>query len=309
MAMGASTADVFYIFCIALAHTCGVVSCICTSRRGLAALLILVGGQCESLGTGMSKGTDSHVFLFIAESGEVYRLNLHFIMKRLIVPVLLVLLASTSCSSQKSVMGNIADDRKELVKMTSSEVNRKATKAARDEAKQLKKEGWKVTPGALPLDRQLDRSYMMQYEFDENLMPKYITGEAMSIGNNYDGAKMQALELAKQNLAGNIQTEVAALTENTVSNNQLSAEEAATVTKTISASKSIIAQNLGRTLTVVEAYRTLPNKNKEVLVRIAYSMEAAMETAKNAVRKSLEEQGEDLHEELDVIFSQKHNQE
>ena len=230
-------------------------------------------------------------------------------MKRLIVPVLLVLLASTSCSSQKSVMGNIADDRKELVKMTSSEVNRKATKAARDEAKQLKKEGWKVTPGALPLDRQLDRSYMMQYEFDENLMPKYITGEAMSIGNNYDGAKMQALELAKQNLAGNIQTEVAALTENTVSNNQLSAEEAATVTKTISASKSIIAQNLGRTLTVVEAYRTLPNKNKEVLVRIAYSMEAAMETAKNAVRKSLEEQGEDLHEELDVIFSQKHNQE
>lgn len=90
MAMGASTADVLYIFCIALAHTCGVVACICTSRRGLAALLILVGGQCESLGTGMGKGTDSHVFLFIAESGEVYRLNLHFIMKRLIVPVLLV---------------------------------------------------------------------------------------------------------------------------------------------------------------------------------------------------------------------------
>ena len=72
---------------------------------------------------------------------------------------------------------------KELVEMTSAEVNRKATKAARDEAKKLKKEGWMVTPGALPLDKQLDRSYMMQYEFDENLYPKYIMGEAMSAGS------------------------------------------------------------------------------------------------------------------------------
>ena len=39
-----------------------MVFCISASRRGLAALLILVGGQCESLGTGMSKSTDSHVF-------------------------------------------------------------------------------------------------------------------------------------------------------------------------------------------------------------------------------------------------------
>ena len=48
----------------------------------------------------------------------------------------------------------------------------------------------------------------------------------MSIGGNYDAAKMQALELAKQNLAGQIQTEITALIENTVANKQLSAEEA-----------------------------------------------------------------------------------
>lgn len=49
----------------------------------------------------------------------------------------------------------------------------------------------------------------------------------MSIGENYDAAKMQALELAKQNLAGQIQTEVTALVENTVANKQLSQEQAA----------------------------------------------------------------------------------
>ncbi len=197
------------------------------------------------------------------------------------------------------------ENRKELVKMTSSEINRKATKAARSEAKSLKKEGWKVTPGALPLDR----SYMMQYEFDEvTLMPKYVMGEAMSVGATYDAAKMQALELARQNLAGSIQAEVASMAVNDVSNDQLSAEQAESITRTVSGSQSRIAQNLKRTMTVVEAYRTLPNRNKEVLVRIAYSMEAAMETVKDAVRQEMQEKGEELHDELDVFFNQKFGQ-
>lgn len=40
----------------------GAVCCIYASRRGLAALFILAGGQCESLEVGISKSTDSHVF-------------------------------------------------------------------------------------------------------------------------------------------------------------------------------------------------------------------------------------------------------
>ena len=222
------------------------------------------------------------------------------------VTALMALLAS-SCSSTKTANREIQEEREELVEMTSTEVNRKATKAARDEAKKLKKEGWMVTPGALPLDKQLDRSYMMQYEFDENLYPKYIMGEAMSVGSNYDGAKMQALELAKLNLAGQIQNEIVAVVKNLLANDQLGAEEAATVTRSVMSAKNRIVQNIGRTLTVVEAYRTLRNKNKEVLVRIAYSSEMAMSAAKNAVRESLEVEGEELGKEVDEIFSRKQN--
>lgn len=219
----------------------------------------------------------------------------------------LVALLASSCSSTKTANQEIQEGRKELVEMTSAEVNRKATKAARDEAKKLKKEGWMVAPGALPLDKQLDRSYMMQYEFDENLYPKYIMGEAMSVGSNYDGAKMQALELAKLNLAGQIQNEIVAVVKNLLANDQLGAEEAATVTRSVMSAKNRIVQNIGRTLTVVEAYRTLRNKNKEVLVRIAYSSEMAMSAAKNAVRESLEAEGEELGKEVDEIFSRKQN--
>ena len=136
-------------------------------------------------------------------------------------------------------------------------------------------------------------------------MPKYLMGEAMSIGENYDAAKTQALELAKQNLAGQIQTEVTALIENTVANQQLEAEQAASITQTVSASKNLISQSLGRVVPVVEAYRIKGNKNKEVLVRIAYSTDSAMQTAKKVIREELEKKGEDLHEQLDKLLGVK----
>ena len=147
--------------------------------------------------------------------------------------------------------------------------------------------------------KQLDKSYLMQMEYDENMFPKYLMGEAMSVGENYDAAKIQAMELAKQSLAAQIQTEVTALVENTVSNQQLAAEEAASVVKTVSAAKNLIAQSIGRVLIVVDMYRILPNKNKEVSVRIAYNAEMAKQAAKQAVRGELEKRGDELHEKLD----------
>lgn len=110
------------------------------------------------------------------------------------------------------------------------------------------------------------------------------------------------MELAKQSLAGQIQTEVTALIENTVSNKQLAAEEAASVTQTISAAKNLISQSIGRVLTVVEMYRVLGNKNKEVSLRIAYNAEMAKQAAKKAVRQELEKKGDDLHKKLDELL-------
>lgn len=193
----------------------------------------------------------------------------------------------------------IAKERKEIRKASKNELNDKASKAARNEAKKLGKEGWKAAPGALPLEKQLDRSYLMQMEYDENMYPKYLMGEAMSIGENYDAAKMQALELAKQNLAGQIQTEITALIENSVANDQLSDENAASVTRSIMASKNLITQSIGRTINVVECYRVKTGKNKEVLVRIAYNGEMAKAAAKKAVHDNLEDKNENLQKKLD----------
>lgn len=222
-------------------------------------------------------------------------------MKKVLFIMSLCLLTGTTMSYAQLSKEQLKE-RKEIKKLSKADLNEKASKAARKEAKRLKKQGWQIAPGALPLEKQLDKSYMMQQEFDEDLFPKYLMGEAMSIGQNYDAAKMQALELAKQNLAGQIQTEVTALIENTVANKQLEPEDAASVVQSISAGKNLISQSIGRVITVVEVYRTVSGKNKEVLVRIAYNSEMAKAAAKKAVREDLERKGEDLHNKLDKLL-------
>ena len=221
-------------------------------------------------------------------------------MKKFVLFIALSIVTSGISFAQSAK--ELAKERKELVKASKAELNEKATKTARKEAKRLKKEGWTTAPGALPLEKQLDKSYLMQYEFDEDMFPKYIMGEAMSIGGNYDAAKMQALELAKQNLAGQIQTEVTALIENTVANEQLGAEQAESITRSVMASKNLISQSIGRTVPVMELYRTLSNKNKEVLVRIAYNSEMAKKAALKAVREDFEKKGDELHNKLDELL-------
>ena len=218
-------------------------------------------------------------------------------MKSFIISLCAIWLMSLPVTAQSNE--DVWKERKELRKMSREALKEKASKDARKEAKSLSKEGWQSAPGALPIERQLDRSYMMQQEFDDDMFPKYLMGEGMSIAESYDAAKMQATELAKQNLAGQIQTEITALVENNVSNKQLSPDEAASVTQTVMGAKNFISQSIGRVITVVEVFRTKKNGNKEVLVRIAYNSQMAKDAAKKAVRKDLEDKGQELIDQID----------
>lgn len=221
-------------------------------------------------------------------------------MRKLFVCAFAFLCLTANVTAQ--TVKDIRKERQEIRKESKNDLNEKATKIARKEAKKLTKEGWVTVPGALPLEKQLDKSYKMQMEYDEDMYPKYLMGEAMSIGENYDAAKMQALELAKQNLAGQIQTEVTALIENSVANKQLANEDAASLTQSIMGAKNLISQSIGRTITVMECYRVKSNKNKEVLVRIAYNGAMAKAAAKRAIQEELNEKSEEIHKKLDEIL-------
>lgn len=193
-------------------------------------------------------------------------------------------MATLTASAYAQLTKEQKKERKELLK------------AAKKEAKTLTKDGWKAVPGTLPIEKQLSKSYLMM----EN--EEYIIADAISVGKNYDAAKMQALELAKQNLAGQIQTEITVLIENTIANKQLDPEDAESVIQSISAGKNLITQSIGRVLPIVELYRTLSNRNKEVLVKIAYNTNMAKLAAKKAVKEDLEKKGEDLQQKLDKLL-------
>lgn len=220
-------------------------------------------------------------------------------MKKFLMAAMCLIIASGVSFAQTKDNKEIYKERKEIAKLATKELTKRVNKDAKKEAKRLGKEGWQVTPGALPLARQLDRSYEMEYEYDENLFPKYIMATAISVGENYDAAKTAALSLATTNLAAQIQQEVTALIENTAANQQIKAGEATSLVETVMASKNLISQSIGRTITVVECYRILGNRNREVMVRLAYNGDMAKAAAQKAVRQSLEEKGQNLHEQLD----------
>ena len=131
---------------------------------------------------------------------------------------------------------------------------------------------------------------------------KWIGADAQSVGENYDAAKFQAMELVKINIAGQIQSEISALVETTVGNSQLPKEQAASITETVAASKNAIAAKLGRVIPVVECYREIAHKGKEVRVLAYYDKSSAMESAKQTVREELEKKGDKLHEQLDKLL-------
>lgn len=221
-------------------------------------------------------------------------------MKKLVMVAISLIIA---CSSSFAVDAkDIRKERQEISKLAKKELAARVDKTTKKEAHRLQKEGWVVSPGALPLEKQLERSYLMEYEYTEDLYPKYIMANAQSIAEHYDAAKTAATALAITNLAGQIQTEVTALVENTVANKQLSGEDAASISETLMGSKNLISQSIGRTIAVVECYRILKNNNREVMVRLAYNGDMAKEMTKKILRDELEKKGQKLHDQLDKVL-------
>lgn len=197
-----------------------------------------------------------------------------------------------------SVVGtSFSQTEKEIKK----DIKEKALKDARKEAKKLKKEGFAVAPGQLPMDKQIENTWMKRYEMTDEGTPMYFVADARSVGETHSTAKMQAYEVAKINLAGQIGTEVAGLIETILGNAQLNAEDAASVTETVANFKSMVVSDMGRTLTFFEASRNI-DKNTEVTVSLGYSYETAVEMAKKKIRNDLKEQGKVNAEQLDELL-------
>jgi hypothetical protein len=186
-------------------------------------------------------------------------------------------------------------------KTPEKQLKEKASRQARKEAKKYTRDDYYIAPGALPLEKQLENAWLKQYENDDKGFPRYIVETGNSVAETQTAAKLQANETAKLNIAGSITTSVAALIENNIANMQLNNEDASSVTKTVAAAKNLIAQELGRTVPLVEIYKKI-GKNVEANIRLAYDYQNAMEAAKKVIRKQLEEETKILQDKLDGLM-------
>lgn len=168
------------------------------------------------------------------------------------------------------------------------------------EAKRLQKEGWYASPGT-PMEIKIEKAISYEDATDDKGQPKYLIEEAFSVGETQIAARMQAMEVAKVNLAGKISTQVGALIESSIANQQLNEQEAASVTKTVEAAKSLIKQELGQIIELYSFYKP-EGKGMRVLVKVAYNQELAIDAAKKVIRKKLENETEILHDKLDKIL-------
>lgn len=212
-----------------------------------------------------------------------------------------VMTISLNAVAQEKATGKDFKKLQKNEKVLNKDLQKKAIKDARKQAKQLAKDGFQTPVGKLPLDKQIEAAWQKQAEMDTDGNPWWYIASSRAIGGNQSAAALQATNAAKIDLAGQIQTKVSQLIEAQVANDDMGQEEAASLSNVVAASKSVISATLGRVIPLVEVFRTLPNKNVEVQVTLGYSQQAATQAAVKAIRQELAQKSEALAKELDKL--------
>ncbi|GIV23618.1 MAG: hypothetical protein KatS3mg025_1277 [Bacteroidia bacterium] len=187
-------------------------------------------------------------------------------------------------------------------KEAKKEIQRKAIKEARKEAKRFKKAGYEVTPGSLPMEKQLEYTWIRLYQRDDKGQALYLSADGNAVAETRTAAEMQALEAAKLNLAGQLETFIRAIIEANIANAQLNNEEATSVTEFLAGAKNVIVTTLSQVEPAFKIYRNLPNKNVEVNIKLLVNRDQVLLEAKKQIRQELKERLKGLQEKVDKLL-------
>ena len=187
---------------------------------------------------------------------------------------------------------------KELKKELRERVNRECTK----EAKQLAKDGWKVMPGKLPLERQIQEARYAELDTDEQGGRRFFVGTHQAIGGNYSAAKQICDTRARVEIAQQVGAAVAQQVKDQMSSRNLGDGDLELVDQTLSASTTQVAAKLPGVTPVVEMFRELGGGKYEVRVAVTAPYAATLKAAKEALVTDLKKKTEKLAEEVDKMF-------
>lgn len=186
-------------------------------------------------------------------------------------------------------------------KALKKDLKAKVEKDCRKTAKKLEKEGWKVMPGKLPLERQIQDSRYAELDKDKNGEKMYFTGTHKTIGGNYSAAKKIADDRARTELAGHISATISELIKGKLSSTDYGDKDIEVIDEFVSANKNLVSVALQGVFPVLEIYREKDDKT-EVQVMVKTNAAEALKLAKKAYRDKLYQQSADLAKELDELL-------
>jgi hypothetical protein len=166
----------------------------------------------------------------------------------------------------------------------------------------MKKEGWKVNPGTLPLDKLTENAWKKQLQTDEKGDPRYITADGDAVAETKTAAELQAIEMGKLQLAGLIESNISALISGNIANAQLSTKDAASVTEIVASSKNLIATKLGYVNPFYKVYKNIGDNKVKVQVKLFYDTKQSLQIAKKVVRKELKDKLKLNEEKLEKLM-------
>jgi hypothetical protein len=191
-----------------------------------------------------------------------------------------------------------AQPKEEKKKFTFTKVSRDTKK----EAKKYEKENWRVMPGTLSMEQQLNDSFKMQVMTDDKGLPQWIVASGSSVAQTQAAAQMQAMEVAKITLVSLLETNMKSVVESDVSNNQINAIDAASITKTIQVSANRVSKKLGYIQPMLNISRSVGN-NTEVKVLIGYNYEIAKQYILNEMKAELQLETDDVRKRYEKFLN------
>ncbi len=219
---------------------------------------------------------------------------------------LVTMLAMTVGVSAQSAI-ELAKQQKELNKVNREILNQKPVKDARKEAKKLRKEGWKVPAGEMPIEKQISQSLLYRQELmaGEHGTPttRYIMRTGIATGGSYNVAHAMARASALNEVAGLLNTEIVGAWQLKQDNRQESQSKTLTNDQFNQRVKAIVEQTLTNIQPFMAIYRMVGD-NFEVQVSVAADKKEIAARLKQKLQQELEDEGDELLELVDERIKQ-----
>lgn len=226
-------------------------------------------------------------------------------MKKMLLTLVTMLAMTVGVSAQSAI--ELAKQQKELNKVNREILNQKPVKDARKEAKKLRKDGWKVPAGEMPIEKQISQSLLYGQELmaGEHGTPttRYIMRTGIATGGSYNVAHAMARANALNEVAGLLSTEIVGAWQLKQDNRQEGQTKALTNDQFNQRVKAIVEQTLTNVQPFMAIYRNVGD-NFEVQVRLAADKKEIAAQLKRKLQQEMEEEGDELLELVDERIKQ-----